>query len=151
VASPLLLRIADLSTQAQLLGSGHLGWRDRRENRFPIQNRIPNETMIAPIHIPVKGIEVERHDVAATGRHIENRWTVQNIFFAPGLPADDKWSARRVAPFEDDPRAVFGTIQAGGAIGHAQPRSRNIVEWKILAEDAERRRGGKLGVFANQR
>src|SRR6266481_6681030 len=116
--------------------SGDLGWCGHRQNRFPIQNRIPNEAMIAPIHIPVERIEVKRHDVTEAGRHVQNRGTAQNIFFTPGLPADDKRRARRVSPFEDDPRAVFGPIQAGGAVGHAQPHSGNIVERKILAEDA---------------
>ena len=122
------------------LRSGDLGWCGHRQNRFPIQNRIPNEAMIAPIHVPVKRIEVERHDVTAAGRHVQNRGAAQNIFFTPGLPADDKGSARRVSPFEDNPGAVFGPIQAGCAVGHAQPHSGNIVEREILAEDAGVRR-----------
>lgn len=77
--------------------------------------------MIAAIHVAVKRIEVERDDVTAADGQVENCRAAQKILFAPGLAADDKWSASGVAPFEDDPRAVFGTIEAGSAIGHAQP------------------------------
>src|SRR5580704_14442220 len=96
--------------------------------------------MIAAIHVAVKRIEVERDDVAAADWHVENCRTAQKIFFAPGLAADDKWSARGVSPFEDDARAVFWTIEAGSAIGHAQPGAGCAVERIVLAEDMGVRR-----------
>ena len=107
---------------------------------MPIQNGIPDETMIAAIHVAVKRIEVERDDVTAADWHVKNCRAAQKIFFAPGLAADDKWSASGVAPFEDDPRAVFGTIEAGSAIGHAQPCAGCAVERIVLAEDMGVRR-----------
>src|SRR5580704_6026774 len=91
--------------------------------------------MIAAIHVAVKRIEVERDDVAAADWHVENCRAAQKIFFAPGLAADDKWSASGVAPFEDDPRTVFGPIEEGSAIGHAQPGAGCVEERIVLGKD----------------
>src|SRR5579859_8035737 len=96
--------------------------------------------MIAAIHVAVKRIEVEGDNVTAAHWHIENCRAAQKILFAPGLAADDKCSASGVAPFEDDSRAVFWTVEAGSAIGHAQPGAGCAVERIVLAEDMSVRR-----------
>src|ERR1700726_829230 len=80
-------------------------------------------------------IEVERYDMPAPGRHIKNGRPTKNIFFSPSLPADHKWSASRVAPFEHNARPVFRSIKAGRAISHAQPSPRSAVQRKILPKD----------------
>jgi hypothetical protein len=37
-------------------------------NRLPVQDRIPQQALIAPVQIPMHGIEVERHDMPLTDR-----------------------------------------------------------------------------------
>src|ERR1700756_305183 len=111
-----------------------------RDDRLPIQNRVPHQTMIAAVHVSVKGIEVERHNVTVSDRHIENSRSPQKILFSPRLSTYYKGSAVRVAPFEHDAGAIFRAIQASRAVGHAQPRSRSTVKRKILPKDVSVRR-----------
>ena len=96
--------------------------------------------MIAAIHVPVKRIEVEADDVTAADWHVENGRAAQKIIFAPGLATDDKWSARRVAPFQNDSGTVFGAIKTGCAISHAQPGPRSTIERVVLPKDMGVRR-----------
>ncbi len=91
--------------------------------------------MVATVQIAVHGVEVETNDVSFTDGHVEDGGTTDQILFSPGLAALDEGFAVGAAPFHDDSTAIFGAVEAGGAISHAQPAARSVIERKILAED----------------
>src|SRR6516225_4121491 len=59
----------------------------RCKNRLPVQNCIPQHTLVAAVHIAVHGIEVEADDVSLADGHVEDRRASNQIVFSPGLPA----------------------------------------------------------------
>ena len=85
-------------------------------------------------------IEIERHNMPSTSRHIEDCRTSNQSSFAPGLATDYKWLSGFGAPFHDDVAAVFWTVETRGAVSHTQPAPRHIVEREILAEHVGFRR-----------
>ena len=106
---------------------------------MPVEDGVPDEAVVAAVEVARERVEVERDDVAAAGGQIEDGGAANELFFAPGLTADDErnivmiWAV--VAPFEDDAGAVLGGVEASGAVGHAEPAARRVVEREILAED----------------
>src|SRR5688572_21262314 len=64
----------------------------------------------------------------------------QEALLAPGLAAHHRRRALAVAPFQDDAAAVLRSVEAGRAVGHAEPAPRRVVEGEVLAEDVRVRR-----------
>src|SRR5437870_3096159 len=91
--------------------------------------------MVATVEVPVEGVEVEGHHVAAAHRQIEDGRPPQQALLAPGLAAHDERRARSIAPFEDDRAAVFRAVETGRAVRHSQPGPGRVVERVVLAED----------------
>src|SRR5260221_8887002 len=94
---------------------------------LPVDEGVPQQTLVAAVHVAMHGVEVETDDVSFAHGHIQDGRTADQIFFSPCLAALDERFAVRVAPFHHYPAAVFGTIEASRAIGHAQPAARNVI------------------------
>ncbi len=68
------------------------------QNCLPIDNRVPQHALIPTIQIAMNRIEIERHNMASTSRHIEDCRTSNQSSFAPGLATDYKWLLRFCRP-----------------------------------------------------
>ena len=66
------------------------------EDLFPVQDRVPQQPLIAAIEIAMQRVEVERDDAPAPDRHVQNCRTSDQVRFAPHLAADEE---RRVDAF----------------------------------------------------
>src|SRR4029077_3892397 len=104
------------------------------QDRLPVENGIPQETLIAAVQVAVDRIEIEGHHVAAARGHIEYGGTSDESGFAPSLATYHEWRTASIAPLHNNVAAVFGAIEAGSAIGHPQPVPRHIVKREVLAE-----------------
>src|SRR6185369_8816780 len=98
------------------------------ENRLPVDDRVPDHAEIAAVEVAIQRIEIERDDMAATDRRIEDRWAADQVALAPRLSADDEWFAFGSTPLQHDAARVLGSVEATRAIGHAQPAPRRRIQ-----------------------
>ena len=56
------------------------------QNGLPIDDRVPDQPVVAPIQVAMKRIEIKRHHVPFSRFHIQYRWTADQTRFAPDLP-----------------------------------------------------------------
>src|SRR5882762_6938442 len=117
-----------------------------RQDRAPIDDRVPQHALIAAIQIAMQRVEVERDHVAQTGAQIENRGAADEVVFSPRLTAHDQRRTFAIAPFEHHAARIERTIQTGRAVRHAQPAARGGIERKVLAEHV-----GARGVTVSDR
>src|SRR5450631_2145583 len=80
-------------------------------------------------------IEIECHNVTGADRRIENCRQADQVGLAPDLAAHEKRSAAAVAPLQDHAARIEWPIEAGGAVGSAQPAAWYGVQRKILPEN----------------
>src|SRR6266568_1395604 len=109
------------STRSRRLAISISGRRRPLEDRLPVEDRVPHQAVVPAVEVAVERVEVEGHHAAASDGQVEDGRPMDETLLAPGLAAHDERRALAVAPFEHDRTAVLGTVEAGGAVRHAQP------------------------------
>ncbi len=104
------------------------------EQRLPVEDGVPQHSLIAAIQVAVQGIEVECDHPALADRHVEDGGMSDQAVCAPYLTAHHQRLPVGVAPRHDDAARIERAVQAGGAIGHPQPAPRRRIDRVVLAE-----------------
>src|SRR6185312_2950963 len=92
-----------------------------RDDRPPVDDRVPQHPLIAAIHVAMHRVEVECHEAAVTDREIEERGAADDVVDPPGLPAHYERLIRRSSPDEHTVTRIDRPVEARRAICHPQP------------------------------